>query len=83
MVSLIVSEELEQSNKQIMPPAPIIQEKSDIFVPPIDSVGLDILNEQHVNHPNLIIITPMEPVAPPQEQSPIESEMEQPPAHIY
>lgn len=76
-------ETLSQPAKQIIPPNTLIQEKSDLFVSQMDHVDLDLLNEQHVTHPNLIIIPPIESVSSHPEPMAIEPEMERPPSHLY
>lgn len=60
-----------------------MQEKPDLFVTQMDHVDLDLLNEQQVAHPNLIIIPPIESVPSHPEPIAMEPEMERPPSHLY
>ena len=74
---------MAQSAKPIIQPGPLMQEKPDLFVTQMDHVDLDLLNEQQVAHPNLIIIPPIESVPSHPEPIAMEPEMERPPSHLY
>ena len=80
---MIDRETLAQSSKPIIQPNPLIQEKPDLFVTQMDHVDLDLLNEQQVAHPNLIIIPPIESVPSHPEPIAMEPEMERAPSHLY